>query len=66
MASAAGKGQPDRDLGKAVQKRTQGVAGKGRRPWPARPRPGSGSGSCSWMGGAVHKAGAAPGPPGEG
>lgn len=32
MVSAAEKGQPHRNLGKAVQKRRQGVAGKGRRP----------------------------------
>lgn len=36
MASEAGKGQPRRDLGKAVQKRRQGTAGRGRKPWLAR------------------------------
>ena len=39
MESEAGKGQPRRDLGKAVQKRRQGMAGRGRRLWPARAGP---------------------------
>ena len=39
MASEAGKGQPRRDLGKAVQKRRQGMAGRGRRLWLARAGP---------------------------
>lgn len=39
VESEAGKGQPHRDLRKAVQKRRQGMAGRGRRLWLARAGP---------------------------